>query len=536
MTWSPDAATASVFATLIFNGVVGAVVLSLFECLRIRKLDIYTPNSRRDTKGELPVSSSWPLGWIASANQVSDLDILRRNGMDAYVYLRFVTMIFRILLLCSSFGLATLLPVYGTAYGTTGVAGINRYSMANITQQGVRLWASFACAYVFTIIFLFFIDREYKNFNQVRAQFFQEVDSSVLPPQMAHTILVENVPPKLRAAHKLHALFEGLFPGEVFCVSLPMPLPELEKVVAERRQLLIQLEKATLMWESPGRDERPLITDPSKKKHCCDCSRNKKVDAIEFYIKEIKKAGKKISMLQKAARTNNPWSNPSTSNHIRATTETNFVARVPPAAKASTSKTTAVAAHEDPIRSLVDSTYVDAPDAEAQTGGRQVREEAFEVTVPDTKALGSSSALITFKSRATAMTASQSRFLTALAPYLLVQPAPAPADILWQNTSVSQTYTYRVSLLTSVMYYAGLAFWTVILAFIAVVSNLSTIEKYLPFLKSLNTETYAVLQGLLPVLIMIIVLALVPVFMAFIARSVERRKTNTAVQLEVFKW
>jgi hypothetical protein len=47
---------------------------------------------------------------------------------------------------------------------------------------------------------------------------------------------------------------------------------------------------------------------------------------------------------------------------------------------------------------------------------------------------------------------------------------------------------------------------------------------------------YAVLQGLFPVVIMMLLLTLVPYAMQLISRYIERRKTESSVQEQVFKW
>jgi membrane protein implicated in regulation of membrane protease activity len=81
----------------------------------------------------------------------------------------------------------------------------------------------------------------------------------------------------------------------------------------------------------------------------------------------------------------------------------------------------------------------------------------------------------------------------------------------------------------------GLLCWSAILAFVAALSELSTLQHYAPWLK-MGALTKAVLQGLLPVLVMLLFSMLLHWFMDYVARKVEKRKTHSAVQMEIFKW
>jgi membrane protein implicated in regulation of membrane protease activity len=83
--------------------------------------------------------------------------------------------------------------------------------------------------------------------------------------------------------------------------------------------------------------------------------------------------------------------------------------------------------------------------------------------------------------------------------------------------------------------HTGLLCWSAILAFVAALSELSTLQHYAPWLK-MGALTKAVLQGLLPVLVMLLFSMLLHWFMDYVARKVEKRKTHSAVQMEIFKW
>jgi hypothetical protein len=143
---------------------------------------------------------------------------------------------------------------------------------------------------------------------------------------------------------------------------------------------------------------------------------------------------------------------------------------------------------------------------------------------------------VTFNSRQAQLVATQLTFLSEDFPNLKVTNAPSVSDIIWDNIGADTTTTERVSFIVSALYTTGLLFWGVILTFIAGLSNLSTLESILPFLVYLDTAALSILQGLLPVIVLIVFMALIPIIMNAVAIYVERRKTYSEVQREVFQW
>lgn len=70
----------------------------------------------------------------------------------------------------------------------------------------------------------------------------------------------------------------------------------------------------------------------------------------------------------------------------------------------------------------------------------------------------------------------------------------------------------------------------------AALSDLSTLQKYLPFLSVLGDLARSILQGLLPVFVVILFSIVLHWVMDSVARKLERRKTQSSVQQEIFKW
>lgn len=141
-----------------------------------------------------------------------------------------------------------------------------------------------------------------------------------------------------------------------------------------------------------------------------------------------------------------------------------------------------------------------------------------------------------FIARRAQCSASQVSIISQQYPMLSTCDAPAPTDIIWSNLTTSTEYTENICYTTSAALYGGLFLWALALAFVAALSDLNSLEEYLPFVSNLSTTSQAILQGILPVLAML-VLSLILIFVIyFIASEVEKRKTCSEVQQEVFRW
>jgi hypothetical protein len=505
--------TSSVIATLTFNGVLGAVVMLVFEILRQHQVDVYAPKTRKPNSENIPTLHGGLFGWVHSVWKTTDDDIIHIAGLDAYIFLRYLKMCTQIAAICG-LGVLILFPVYATSsvdVDDDSVAGITLVSMANIPPNSKRLWASLLCVYFFTLTFLYFIHKEYENFLRVRSSFFKGNDS-YLQKQMVYSVQVENIPKEFRNSKKLKVLMEQIFPNEVLHSYVAVNLQPLDKVVDERKALIAKLEGYIAQYEASERKIRPKLL--LRNGNIVRRRGDEDVDAIDFLYDQIAICSEEIHVLQTEARLISYG-------------------------------TTDVEANKG-------SGYQDIIFEEIQQMRSSIQESQFRGTSLNldkkivnflseykekiTSHMISSTGFVTFSSRRAQAIASQVPHLSEEYVGLKATPAPAPSDIIWNNASASTDHTEQMSFLTSILYYAGLIFWATVLAFIAAISNLSTLETYLPFLKQLDTTTYAILQGILPVVVMILFLNLLPVAMGMISHYVERRKTLSCIQQEVFKW
>jgi hypothetical protein len=503
-----NADTASIIATLSFNGYVGIACFAVFEYFRRKETEIYAPRKRSTLQTvEVPTPSDSILGWIGQVYHISDEYILKNVGLDGYVFLRYLRMCSMIGGICSIVGGLVLIPVYFTAPGEEGVSNVALYSMANIHAGGERLWASFAAAYAFTLVFLYLIYKEYENFASARLKVLTDGDVGI-PPQVGYAVIVENIPKEYRSSGKLKAFFETIFPGDIECANICLVTDVLSAACDERKAVINQLECAVAAFEAAPEKPRPLLKLRQGKATMC-CA-EQKVDAIDFTLDQLSVLNEEVRNLQSDA---------------------SFVEQ------GDTSNGRGVGDAEDG-RSSNSAETTDASVEAAGVSSQQKRRELSTASYKpriDEKNL-TSTGFVTFKTRRAQAVACQIAVISAAYPKMIVSPAPEPNEILWKNIGVTPARSENMAYFTSLGFYYGLFFWGSILAFISALSNLSNLEPFLPFLSYLDASTYALLQGLLPVIMLIVFLMYLPVIIGNIITLVEGRKSKCVVQIEVFGW
>ena len=83
--------------TLVVNLILFVVILILFELTRgIKLIFLKRLNTKFiSTKRVPPEPPSYPFAWIYTISQVSDDDLVRMVGLDAYMLLRYIIVCFR---------------------------------------------------------------------------------------------------------------------------------------------------------------------------------------------------------------------------------------------------------------------------------------------------------------------------------------------------------------------------------------------------------------------------------------------------------
>lgn len=202
------------FASVITTGAATfGAVLVVFSFLRQRKRSFYEPRTYLlDVKHPPPHVDSSFFGWIFAVLRLTEDEIIKTAGLDAFVLTRLLRSCFRFFLVLAFFGFAVLIPVYATADG--GLKEFELISLANVTNLSSRLWAPVVITWFFS---LYFYVAMYKNYKEITYKC-QTFEREISPGQF--TVLVTNIPETHRSNERLKEFFEEFFPGQIYTYVL----------------------------------------------------------------------------------------------------------------------------------------------------------------------------------------------------------------------------------------------------------------------------------------------------------------------------
>jgi hypothetical protein len=585
-----DSETSSVFSTLALGVVVCAVILVVFELARKKYVDVYIPNVRRSlhkSNQRIKPPSKKLGGWLRKIWSIEDEEMYQVAGMDAYVYLRFLKMCCKITSLCAVLSII-LIALYGTSSTRDDVNGINYYSLANVPSRNYRLWPPLILTYLFTFIFLYFFYREYENFALKRTEYLKNGDSFI-PKQTSYSVLVENIPSNLVTSERLYQFFHSLFPHQIVHATVATEITLLDQLVYYRTQLLSNLEKYIAIYEASERKERPTIdfrscTQRTFESCCCRCcygsstppqepvqiekNDSSSVDAIEYLQDQLKIINEEIDVLQleaikaeadmnyflfqcntKRVTVGRAMLMPEDTSSQRISELAEEVKAVVVERKVSAQivhidigeningeNSSRLAKSIDESVAKLKNIMVESKNVDKYLWTTIMDDKEDVLTERITMKNMSATGFVTFKSRRTQLIATRLTVFSEESPLLTVTPAPPPSDIIWENIGANALRSARIMFIVSVGYCFGLIFWGILLSFVAGLSNLSDLQRAFPFLGHLDQASLSVIQGLVPVIVLLILNLLLPLLMWAIGVYVEHKKTHSEVQYKVFQW
>lgn len=266
--------------------------------------------------------SEIPLGWVKPVFNVSWRKVRELGGLDAYFYLRYIRMCYKITSVSALWGMIILFPTY--ASGENGAVGWYFFSMSNVSQGSPIIWVSIVFMYLFSAYVLFVIKQEYKHFVELRLDFLSKGDST--DPQTHYSVMVENIPKELRSDSALYSYFDKLYPGRVHSANIILKVPELEALSQRKLRLTRRLEKSIAYYEATGLRPthitgrfRAMICgiESTPVAMCCDpknvvgsdeyfsdeeedyTRKGIRVDSIDYYTQDLLHMNSKMFLLQK---------------------------------------------------------------------------------------------------------------------------------------------------------------------------------------------------------------------------------------------
>ncbi|KAG6844854.1 hypothetical protein H0H87_003097 [Tephrocybe sp. NHM501043] len=206
-------------------------------------------------------------GWIMPTIRTSEFTVLQIVGLDAAVLLNFFKMSFYLFSLCSLFALTILMPLNwkhnkeldpeddGWPDNSTWPqfkpmleTPRNRTSPLNdwldlINDANSYLSVHLMFTYLFTILALYFIYRNYRRFIRSRQLFSLELVHSI----PARTVLVTDLPNHLQGERPLAEYFEHMGLA-VESVTVCREVSSLKKLLDKRTEALLALERAWVSY------------------------------------------------------------------------------------------------------------------------------------------------------------------------------------------------------------------------------------------------------------------------------------------------
>ncbi|GBB83502.1 hypothetical protein RclHR1_10200009 [Rhizophagus clarus] len=304
---SADSSISTFTSSLIFNAVITIVIFVAFDILRKRNKKVYEPRTylvpERNRSEPLPPGL---FAWVLPVLRIPDDEVIKRIGLDSYMFLRFMRMFMIIFSIFSVFGLPILLPVNFVNQGNN--QGLEKFTIGNI-RNPKRLWSHVILAWLFSGILMYYIYRELNTFIRLRHEY-HTTDEYRNSPR-ATTILVTGIPNEMNNSESLKELFD-LFPGGVKQIWLNRDPSKLTNVTAKREAIVFNLEGAATNYitqyakdlsKSQSKESNAENGNSPNTKRPQHSSKlpiiGKKVDSLETYSNELSDINKQISELQK---------------------------------------------------------------------------------------------------------------------------------------------------------------------------------------------------------------------------------------------
>ncbi|CAG8630693.1 13167_t:CDS:2, partial [Ambispora leptoticha] len=201
---------------------------------------LYTPRTRLSEKTSPPIPHGL-FSWIKATIFLPESFYLQNVGLDAVMYLRFLNMALKFLLLNVVVVCSILMPI--NYFGKGEEKGVQVFSVNNLSNSHyVSLWAHMICTYVVSISWMYLLFVNYWDYMMMRKDHF--LNKAKRGSVSARTVMVSRIPEELRSEEKLKSHFESLGVGQVESARLVRHMGKLNRKITRRENALIALEKA----------------------------------------------------------------------------------------------------------------------------------------------------------------------------------------------------------------------------------------------------------------------------------------------------
>ncbi|KAI8078269.1 uncharacterized protein B0P05DRAFT_470831, partial [Gilbertella persicaria] len=281
------------------------IVMIGFSLLRPRNTLVYAPKAKFSSKQHQPptIQSTGWLSWLNPVIRVSDDTLLQQIGCDALLYIRFVRLLRKLLLLMTILGVCALIPINIVATKNTGIEMLS-ISGINLINGKLRddpdtnwYWSPFVATYVFSGLIGYFMYRASCDYIEMRQYYLRLPENET----SMKSLMVSRIPEPMRADQKLKEWIES---------TKAVPHPIQDTMIGHHSSTLTDLfEKHKVAVEQLEGTLASYLSDTDNKKRPLVrvggflCFGGQKVDAIDYYTKQVADIDKHIKEIRHSEKT-----------------------------------------------------------------------------------------------------------------------------------------------------------------------------------------------------------------------------------------
>ncbi|PKU69353.1 CSC1-like protein ERD4 [Dendrobium catenatum] len=301
----------SSFLTSLGTSFVIFVVLMLFFTWLSRKPGnqvVYFPS--RILRGLEPWEgarrSRSPVAWIREAFAATEADIVASAGVDAAVYLIFLSSVLGIFVLSGLLLLPVLLPIAVTDHAYKSLLETNsnstfnnldKLAMGNVHAKSSRLWAFLLANYWVSFVTFYVLWKSYKHVSDLRAA--TRSSQAVRPEDYA--VLVRDIPADLQGQSRkeqVDSYFRALHPDTFYKSMVVTDNKQANKIWEELEGYKKKLARADVVFAESKTTSNPEGTRPNNKTGFLGLI-GEKVDTINYCNEKINELAAKLEIEQK---------------------------------------------------------------------------------------------------------------------------------------------------------------------------------------------------------------------------------------------
>ncbi|RPA93961.1 DUF221-domain-containing protein [Choiromyces venosus 120613-1] len=255
---------------LIISTTLGLGAFLTFCFLRPRWSSLYAAR-KKQLDSDLPKTF---FGWIPILWRITDERVLASAGLDAYVFLSFFKMAIRFLSIAAVLALGVLMPIHMHFDHSVSKPQVSFSEWAlrptgremnilggkdgdKIKLDGPYLWAYVVFVYLFTALAVYLLLDQSKKVLAVRQKY---LGNQVTVTD--RTVRLSGIPKVLRSEDALKEYIEGLGIGKVDSVTVCRNWAVLDRLMAQRQDLVRRLEEVYVVYNRLRKLGRTLETLP----------------------------------------------------------------------------------------------------------------------------------------------------------------------------------------------------------------------------------------------------------------------------------